>query len=536
LFFGSQLASATSCRVLGPHQPSDAEEAFLHGDYDHAIELYQQQLQKEPNSPELTAGLAEALLRQQKFADAQTLVEKALAQIPQSSVLMTSLGEVQYRAGKPWLAVSSAENAVKLDPCNPQARLLESRMLRLNSYYASAAGELATAHALDPTNPRIRSRWLETLPLKDRIAELEAYLASPNGEDPETLKSLRFHLAYLQQAALQPHKACRLVSQADTANIPFASLMQDATHIRAFGLTVKLNDHDARLQIDTGAGGLVLSRATADHAGLKQYSENEVSGIGSQGNRSAYTAFADDIKIGPLEFKDCAVEVLDKGHAIPGNGDGLIGMDVFSRFVVTLDYPERKLLLSPLPARPGDTNESKPTLETTGTANPEAPHDATDAGPAPKRVTRGPFDRYVAPEMENWTRVYRVGHNLLVPAVLNDSSPRLFVIDTGSFSTLVDPEVAREVTKVRNQSAVTVRGINGKVDKVYSADDITFKFANMSQRVPNAVSISTAGMSKNMGTEVGGLIGITALGQLTISIDYRDGLVKFVYEANRGYR
>jgi hypothetical protein len=36
------------------------------------------------------------------------------------------------------------------------------------------------------------------------------------------------------------------------------------------------------------------------------------------------------------------------------DSDGLIGMDVFSRFLITLDYPMRKLLLAPLPPRPND--------------------------------------------------------------------------------------------------------------------------------------------------------------------------------------
>ena len=34
--------------------------------------------------------------------------------------------------------------------------------------------------------------------------------------------------------------------------------------------------------------------------------------------------------------------------------------------------------------------------------------------------------------------------------------------------------------------------------------------------------------------EVSGFIGITALGQVTTTIDYRDGLMKFSFDANRG--
>jgi Flp pilus assembly protein TadD/predicted aspartyl protease len=531
---GSTAAVAATCNVISAHHPSDAEDAFLHSDYDRAVVLYQSQLQQKPGDTALTAGLAEVLLKQQKVTEAEDLVQKALAQNPKSATLMVALGEAQYRAGTPWLALATVASSIKLDPCNPQARLLDARLLRLNSYYASAADEVSTAHSLDPTNPRIRSRWLNTLPMKDRIAELEDYLASANGEDPETIKRLHFYLDYLKQQAIEPHKACRLVSNTDTAQIPFANLMRDATHIRAFGLDVKLNDHQARLQIDTGASGLLISRSVADHAGLKQFSRTEIGGVGSQGNKDAYTTFADDIKIGSLEFKDCAVEVLNKGNVV--DSDGLIGMDVFSRFLVTLDYPMRKLLLAPLPPLPNDTSGLKPTLETRGSANEDEPSGNSAAAPSPKPAPHGPYDRYVAPEMKGWTPVYRIGHDLLLPASLNDGPLKLFILDTGAFSTTVSPEVAREVTKVHSQDYISVHGISGKVDKVYTADNITFRFANIAQRVEDVVAFSTSTVSKNLDTEVGGFIGITALGQMTISIDYRDGLMKFAYDPNRGFR
>jgi hypothetical protein len=36
--------------------------------------------------------------------------------------------------------------------------------------------------------------------------------------------------------------------------------------------------------------------------------------------------------------------------------------------------------------------------------------------------------------------------------------------------------------------------------------------------------------------EISGFLGANTLDQLTIHIDYRDGLVKFDYDPNRGYR
>jgi predicted aspartyl protease len=404
--------------------------------------------------------------------------------------------------------------------------------------YGAAAAEVANAHKLDPHDPNIRRQWLDTLSLPQRIANLEDYLASPTGDDPDDIKNLHRYLDFLKKSIAVPHKACRLVSDTETTTMPFASLLRDANHIRAYGLDVKLNDHNARLQIDTGAGGIVISRSVAKRAGIERFSDTETGGVGDQGRKASYVAYVDDIKIGALEFRDCEVQVIDQNNIV--DLDGLIGMDVFSRFLVTLDYPARKLLLGPLPPRPDDVRPAKPTLQTTNSADDDSgvPAPAPDAttSAATKPAPRGPRDRYIAPEMKDWTRVYRVGHNLLLPASLNDTSIKLFILDTGAFATTVSPSVARAVTKVHNNSDITVKGISGKVDRVYSADSITFKFANLSQKVEDVVAFDTPQVSKSLGMDVSGFIGITALGQVTTTIDYRDGLIKFAYDANRNHQ
>jgi predicted aspartyl protease len=534
-FIGIHSALAVSCKIAAAYEPSEADQAFLHSDYDRAITLYQTQLLQKPGDPTLTASLAQVFLRQQKIKEAEEIIQKALTQSPKSAVLLTSLGEVQYREGTPWLSGATAGEATKLDPCYPQLHLLNARLLRLNSYYASAAKEIATAHTLDPHNPRVRRSWLDTLPVKERITELEAYLSTGAGDDPETTKSLHFYLDYLKQRLIEPHKACRLISETETATIAFAPMMGDSTRIRAFGLDVKFNDHSARLQIDTGASGLVISRSVANRAGLKQFSRTETGGVGSGGRKAAYTAFADDIKIGSLEFRNCEVDVIDQRNVI--DNDGLIGMDVFSRFLITLDYPMRKLVLAPLPKRPEDTTPLKPTLETTTSGDDD---DSSAPAETPSSTTRlapsGPRDRYIAPEMKDWIHVYRIGHNLLLPASLNSSKQKMFVLDTGASTTTISPEVAREVTKVHANDYIKVQGISGSVDKVYTADSITFQFANVSQKVQDVVAFATPSISKSLNMEISGFIGYTALSQMTINIDYRDGLMKFLYDPNRGFR
>jgi hypothetical protein len=81
-----------------------------------------------------------------------------------------------------------------------------------------------------------------------------------------------------------------------------------------------------------------------------------------------------------------------------------------------------------------------------------------------------------------------------------------------------------------------VHGLGGKVEKLYSADKITFHFANLSQETEGAIAFDTSKISKSVGLEISGFLGATTLRQLTIHIDYRDGLVKFDYDPKRGYK
>jgi len=48
------------------------------------------------------------------------------------------------------------------------------------------------------------------------------------------------------------------------------------------------------------------------------------------------------------------------------------------------------------------------------------------------------------------------------------------------------------------------------------------------------ISFDTSGLSKAAGIEISGFLGNTVLRELSISIDYRDGLIKFAYDPNHG--
>jgi tetratricopeptide (TPR) repeat protein len=185
LCFSGRGSCAVPCPVLHHGPPTEADKALLAADYAKAESLYRSALATNPSNVELTVGLVHALLRDQKVKEAADTVHAALASTPGSAALITLRGEIEFRQGEPWTAAQSAEDSLKLDPCNPRTHLLFADLFRLSSFYASARSQVLTAHQLDPGDPEIRAEWMMNLPLKERIAEIESYLEEPRGDDAE---------------------------------------------------------------------------------------------------------------------------------------------------------------------------------------------------------------------------------------------------------------------------------------------------------------------------------------------------------------
>jgi hypothetical protein len=228
----------------------------------------------------------------------------------------------------------------------------------------------------------------------------------------------------------------------------------------------------------------------------------------------------DSIRIGSLEFRDCTAEVTDRKDIL--SMDGLIGTDVFSSYLVTLDFPLRKFLLAPLPPRPNDDAGTSATLNT------------ETGDPLGGSGSDQPQDRFISPTMKDYIGFFRSGHFIILPTLLNGKTQRLFMVDTGAFSTAISPEAAREVTKVHGAPAGSVRGLSGDVAKVSFTEAIMFQFGGIQQQNNDLFSFDTSGISRAAGMEVSGFLGSTVLRQLTISIDYRDGLIKFEYDPRHG--
>jgi predicted aspartyl protease len=301
----------------------------------------------------------------------------------------------------------------------------------------------------------------------------------------------------------------------DTAKVTLVAIMDGGYPTGEVGLDVSFNGKRRRLEVDTGASGLVLSKSAASGLGIVREDKIESAGVGDKGNVATSTAHVASVKIGKLEFRNCEVDILEKGSAL--DIDGLIGGDVFRKFLLTLDYPNKELRLEPLPKRPDEAKPEMESLNTEGGDDEEA----------------DVHDRYIAPEMKDWTNVYRFGHELLLPVRIGESKAKLFLVDTGADSMLISPDAAREVTKVKNNYDDHISGISGEVKKVYETGKFKIEFAHLYQKVDSMTSIDTTKLSHVTGIEVSGFMGAPILQRLTIHIDYRDDLIKFDYDPKK---
>jgi hypothetical protein len=540
-----------------------ADQLFRAGKFAEAEIGYQALVKADPKLVPAQTGLVRTRLRLQKLDEALDGVNAALAAEPDSAALLAAKGDVQFRRAEMSDAELSYLAAKKLNPKEVHSYLGLAQLYRAYSMYHISYGELQIAHQIAPDDVEVQRAWLGMLPRKERLAAFEAYLAGSHPDDEEETRRMRDYLEFLKATISKPVHECRLVSKVERTETNLEGIYGESGHRRSgrrragnvnmsqesgpprgLGLSAKLNDLDVHLLLDTGAGGIILSRKVADTAGLKRISTVRYGGIGDKGMQDGYMAVADHIRIGELEFQDCVVAVGDMRSV---TDDGLIGADVFGDYLVDIDLPGERLKLSPLPKRPEDAvapasliseGEELANAEQKGesgatepsSTKPSSNSNSKDQQTAAADSRGTPRDRYVAPEMANWTKVFRFGHALLVPTSVNGSKPMLFGLDTGAFSNILSLRAARQVAKVSSDYRDRVNGLSGSVNQVYTSAKATLSFGHIRQSNQGIITFDLSGASSQTGTEVSGFLGFEMLRKLELKLDYRDGLVDFVYD------
>jgi tetratricopeptide (TPR) repeat protein len=476
----SVLAQTGACPPAQTHAATPADSAYSDSNYAEAEQLYTQSLAQEPGNIALQASLAHTLLHEGKVADAAERVHSMRNADPHSALTLTAEAELELRLGQPWQAVQSLDEAEAADRCYARAHLIRSRALRIDSMYASERAEIQKAYEIDATDPDILNAWSNVVSPANEVAGTRQSLDTMKDIDADTRQKAEATLQSMMPLLSEYSQTCKVLPAASTATLALLPSKQDGRNIDGFRIAVRMPKSDARLQVDTAASGLFITRALAVENGLQQ-GTNDPPG----------TVHLDRVQIGPLEFRDCMVGVSDAPFA--GNGDGSIGTDVFASYLIKIDPRAEKLTLGPLPALTGIL----------------------------------PGDRPALPELARFTPVYHRRQYLLVPVMLNNKARKLFVLDTGMRLSTMTAETAHALSNIKVNFTNTLQTASGPPAHVYR-DKFDFQFANLVlPHQSQIVEFDPTAVDHNAGFEVDGLLGFDMLHQLTLQLDYRDGLVQF---------
>jgi tetratricopeptide (TPR) repeat protein len=486
LLFTTLAISQAPAYAGTPASLSSAQSDFKQGEFRKAVAAYSSLIEKNRTDALAHAGVVRSLLKLDEVDQAADAAGRALREIPQSALVLAIDGDVKFRRGRFADAEEQYRAALKLDERCARAWLGMGRIHAASSHRKESQDAFARAHELAPDDGDTLYYWAINQPYPVNVSELRKHMAQFR-DDEEKERHEREYIDFLE--AIAGRKVWIPAADVPRTEIklqPVITRVQDGP--RAFSLQTKLNDRaTATVMLDTGASGLTISRKVAERAHAKKLSEHSLEGVGNSGPAKGYEAWVDKVTIGNLEFHDCHVHVSPRDNP---DYDGLIGTDVFERYLVAIDLPAHKLRLEPLP----------------------------EVSPSNK-----------GPEQDTFTAFYRFGHIMLMPTSVGDTAHGLFALDTGSATNSMSPELARRVSTVRS-SDIPVNGMSGSVKNVFTADQTVLQFSRFLQPHENIITFDLHSLSKDLGTEISGLIGFATLKKMKIIIDYRDGVVDFEYK------
>jgi len=233
--------------------------------------------------------------------------------------------------------------------------------------------------------------------------------------------------------------------------------VSDAGNVAGLLLEARINGGPLlRLLLDSGAARIALDARASSRSGV-----------------------ASTVDAGPLQYRDCQVDVAPRGLA--SGIDGVIPISLFAGFLVHLDFPGKALDLTPYPEL-----------------------GLVPSGFEPATLRDG---------------------LLFLRGAMNNAPPGNILLDTGACYSAVSRRTARLLTSSLLAPA-DLRGPNGPVDGGFLEESVRFQVAGRSLTGEPVVALDLAAFNALNDIETDGVLGYPALRYSVLTVDYRDALVR----------
>jgi len=390
----------------------------------------------ETPGPAASTALGEALYRAGLIDDAGEALAPVAAKDDAPARALAQLGLVRVAQGRDDEAVTLMERAVAAAPRDPWV-----------VYRASGAA---------------RSR-------ADAVALLKTYLDTGSSDDPDRLEGARGTIRLY--TALGERKVWVPVTSPERLEVPLTPLAgTGGGYVIEATLSRKKK---IRLLLDTGSTGLFVVERAVKKGGLTPLSLETVFAGGGSGRTPSSRGLLSKFAIGGLEFSDALVTTTKDEFDPQGRIHGVLGLNVFSGYRVTLDLTKRRLILEPCGADPAG-----------------APY-------------------------------WDVAGQMLVSASAAAGPQGLFLFDTGAARSMIARSFVERVPGAQVEGAAGVRTYGGNVAGASLVRGMRLRFLDLESAEGPLYTSDLTQRSRLGGVEVSGFLGMDLLDGTTIVVDTR---------------
>jgi Flp pilus assembly protein TadD/predicted aspartyl protease len=477
------VAACTLSLRAGPVSTADAELQIQLANllieetrYPEALQAFETATQAEDPAVALRArkGKVKTALRLAEFRMAHDAARSLAADAPRDPEALSLYADSLWSAGLFDESDAVYHDALAIAPDSSRARYGLARSLATRNKLDEALNEALTAVAAAPRDGEIHHAIGSIYERLNRFDEAANAFTNyinllPNKDRSDKAAWSRAQVRFLQAFAGKIPIDMDEQDRQMLHTVPFR-LVRDKIIVRG-----RVNGGSAiDFVLDTGSEETVLSRETAQRAGVRPITYTLSAGVGEVGLRGLQLARLDKLEIGTLEVRN--LPVLIKNPALRGipKREGESFSPLSLGMSMTIDY-QRHLL----------------------TIGQHIPDDNADF--------RLPM------------RVHRLA---LVRGLLNSTQPAYFVVDTGGEVISISAEMAETLGKSPfRHIPLRVYGTSGWDRDAFLMPGVNLDFDRIEYRNFPLVVLNLRAPSVLLGFQVGGIVGHKFLGSYRVSMD-----------------
>lgn len=481
-----------------------SKDKFMSGQVEEAITGFRLATDQFPESEEAPYWLVRAYLVQNEPDKAKDEARKQHEKNKTSGLALCAMGDVEYRLGHFELASRYYRQAISTAPGFARAYLGLGKILESEMMLKSASTCFEKAYSLDPDDPDIMAAWAQALPRSPEERGLwRRYTETALYKDPSAIEHTKAGLQLKE--AWSGIKLFTLQEYPEHTSIKLLHFYSPNRGFNRYGVEIKVNGKKkARLLLDTGATGIHLKNSLAKSAGVQISGKSKIHGLGDEGYKETGVGLVDTVEIGNLVFENCPVYF--SGKELAGPEDGVIGTNVFSPFLITLDFPRNVMLLDLLPPPPDIAEDEE--------------------------YRWWDYNWQPGPERRGYAPFRMINTIIVVPTIANGIQEALFILDTGASINIISHQLAEKVNYTKS-TEWKIAGASGVAADTKQVNQINLALAGLQQVSNNTLAIDLGTVSHHLGTEISGLVGYPLLQHVALLLDYRTATLRLIPDPSR---